>query len=130
MATRGKRLPPLSAQIDALLAKREEQRAAQAHADELKEKMAPLEEALLERLNAEGLTQAAGSKATIYVKKTEEPDVKDWQAVYGYVAKHGAWEILQKRISSTAWRERREEGDEVPGIDVFIRQKLNLRTKE
>lgn len=129
-APRAKRLTPLAQQIDQLLAKREEHRAAQAAADELKEKMAPLEEALLERLNSEGLTQAAGLKCTAYVKKTEEPDVQDWQAVYDYIAKHGAFELLQKRMSSVAWRERREEGDEVPGVDVFVRQKINLRTKE
>ena len=59
-------------------------------------------------------------------KVTNEPAVEDWDKVHGYVVEYDAWDLLQRRISPAAVKERWDAGEEVPGVGSFPVEKLSL----
>lgn len=85
-----------------------------------------LEANLLETLPKSELDGATGTKAVVRIARTVVPNAEDWEAIYAYVKKNGAWELLQRRLSATACRERWEAGKTIPGIDQFTKVSLRL----
>lgn len=65
--------------------------------------------------------------ANITVGTKEMPTVKDWDAVAGFIKKHDALHLFQKRIMQGAFEEYRNQGIEVPGIDVFEKTTVTIR---
>jgi len=55
------------------------------------------------------------------------PVVKDWDAIYAFIYDHKAFDLLQKRLSTTAWREMHEENIILPGTEEFFQIKASLR---
>ena len=66
--------------------------------------------------------------ATVSVRRSSVPQVADWGALDNYIRKTGALDLLQRRVSVSAWRERLEAGKAVPGVDAFERVELAWRT--
>jgi len=58
------------------------------------------------------------------LKQTNVPSVVDWGKLDAYILRYKALDMLQRRVSSTAWRERMEAGKKVPGIDVYTKYSL------
>lgn len=85
-----------------------------------------LEEQILQRFTAEEISsvRVSGGLATRVVETV--PNVCDWDVFYAFVKKHNAFELLQRRVTATAWRERVEAGKPVPGIESFNRVHLKL----
>lgn len=102
--------------IDALYALREMRLGMQKKVDELKAEELRTREKIFEMLAALGLTKASGAVATAGIKVSNIPLVEDWDALQEYIKKTGEFDLMQKRISVTAWRARFEEGVEVPGV--------------
>ena len=102
--------------IDALYALREMRLGMQKKVDELKAEELNMRNAIFDKLAALGLTKASGTVATAGIKVSNIPLVEDWDALQEYIKKTGEFDLLQKRISVTAWRARFEEGVEVPGV--------------
>lgn len=61
-----------------------------------------------------------------YAKIVEEDmgNVNDWNKFYKYIVKNDAWDLLQKRVGQTAYRERKEAGVKIPGTDNFVKESL------
>lgn len=93
------------------------------------EKLATLEKDLMEMMSQAGITQAASDKASLSMKQARHPAIDDWQAFYEYVARTGQFELLHKRLSSTAFRERWEAGEVIPGTSVSEVWELSVRRK-
>lgn len=129
--TKTKKPAPLASDIDDLFKAREKLRAAQKIADDIAAAVKVSEEALLVRMRSEKLTQAAGKLGTVSVSESEEPTVEPegWPKVWAFIKKHDAFELVQKRLSAPAWRERRENGVLIPGTAPFVVVKLKLRSK-
>ena len=69
-----------------------------------------------------------GKLARASIVISEEPQVVDWQEFLAWARKTNNLHLVQQRISSPAWREIRAlKGKDVPGINCFIKQDLNLR---
>lgn len=136
---RPRRLPPvpqvstfpktLGACIDALYTLREERRVIEAKAKLVHEKEAELEKHLLDTFSKTDLDGAKGKKATAGVSRNTVPSVKDWDKLYAYVKKTGAWDMLQRRVSATAYRERLDAKKVVPGVEPFEVIKLSLQKR-
>jgi hypothetical protein len=62
------------------------------------------------------LTKASGGAATASIKVSIVPLVEDWEMFHDYIETTGEFDLLQKRISVTAWRSRAEEGLVIPGV--------------
>ena len=114
--------------IDQLWAAREEKRKVEAILKETEEAIKGIEEQVMERLGAEGLEKATGSKATVSVTSSVVADVQDWEALWPFIAKNKFWHLVQRRVSDPAYRELIEMGKKVPGVQPFTKRKLNLRS--
>ena len=62
---------------------------------------------------------ASASKAIEVIVTKQVPKVKDWDEFYKYVKKTGSFDLMQKRLTDAAIKERWENGKEVPGVEHF-----------
>lgn len=92
-------------------------------------KLGRLEGDIMALMSDAGISQAASDKASCSMKMTKHPAIKDWQAFYGYVAATSQFELLHKRLSSTAFRERWEAGEAIPGTEASEVWELTVRRK-
>lgn len=70
----------------------------------------------LPKSNAAGIT---GKLARVTIVKKIIPQVSDWPKFYAYVKKTNQFELLQRRVSDAAVKERWDIGKEVPGVTHF-----------
>lgn len=113
------RLQELSVRLDDLEATR---KAIQREYD-------ALETHLIETLPKSELDGAVGKTAVVRITRTVVPNAADWDAIYSHIKRNGAWELLQKRLSVTACRERWEAGKVIPGVEQFTRVALKLTSR-
>lgn len=78
--------------------------------------------ALMMKEGSEAVRTAAGMYS---IRRDTVPKVEDWDKLYDYIRKGEAFEMLQRRISVTAWRERADLGEEVPGVTAEVINKLH-----
>ena len=101
-------------------------------ADQDKELSAEFEELSNEVLQAmEEMGADATRTAHASLSKSVQvlPSVTDWDAFHQYIKENDAFYLLQKRVSSTAWREQLELDGEIAGTESFEKVKLNLRAR-
>lgn len=130
MKKKSRALPKtLGACVDELGLLREQLSALHRDEEKLKERKAALEQRLIEELPASDAEGIAGKacRATIVTKRV--PVVKDWAKLYAYVKKTGAFELLQRRLSTEAVEERWGDKKQVPGIEGFTVKKVSLTKK-
>lgn len=106
----------IGAMIDALYALREQRLGIERKAKELKEEEVQARNAIFDKLAELGLTKASGGVATAGIKVSIVPLVEDWDKLWEHIIDQGATDLLQKRISVTAWRARYDDGMDVPGV--------------
>lgn len=114
--------------IDKLWAARESKRLLEVQIKEVGVQIEDIETALMERLGAEGLEKATGSKASVSITSSVNADVQDWDTFWTFIIKNKYSQLLQRRVSEPAYRELLEAGKKVPGVQPFTKKKLNLRT--
>ena len=87
-----------------------------------------LELEVLNSMSDAGVESVRTGRATVSIKRSTVPTVEDWNALDAFILKHKSLDLLQRRISITAWRERVEAGKAVPGVKPFERVELAWRT--
>jgi hypothetical protein len=115
--------------IDEFVATKNEREALSATIKDMTEKLGRLEADIMALMSHAGISQAGSDKASCTMKLTKHPAIKDWQAFYAYVASTGQFELLHKRLSSTAFRERWEAGEVIPGTEPTDLWELTVRRK-
>ncbi len=108
----------LKAQMDGLNKRLKEFRAALDQVDIL----------LLKKLDDEGLNRTANSIASVSINEDTVPDVADWDALYAHVIATGDFSLIQRRVSSTAYRELLKMGEAVPGLQPRTVRRINFRS--
>ena len=135
MAAKKKAAPKLSpntgTKIDALFQLRTKRLAEERKVEELKAKEAALKEEITATLGESNLTKAAGkiasfSLTTITVPRIDSDDPRAWQKVYRYIAKHEAFDLLQKRWNEKSYRDRVGAGEKIPGAISVPLVKVSL----
>jgi hypothetical protein len=120
----------LGAKIDLAYNLRAERLAVQKEYDEKIEKMKAQEtevkEAIIAELRQQKMDKGSGEKCTASIMQNIIPQVTDWDRVYGWVKKTGAFEIFERRVSKSAFKERYEAGEGIPGIDAREIEDLSL----
>lgn len=81
--------------------------------DELEAEEKSLKAALIE--NMKGGVPTPGA---ILIEKLK-PQVVDWAAFYAHIKATGEFELLQRRVTESAWMERWADGVKVPGVIGF-----------
>lgn len=113
----------LAACADLYYTTRQERLELDRQADELKKIEAAIKDHLINNLQKD-TTGVAGKLCRVQVVIKPEPQVEDWPSFYAYVAKTKSFDLLQRRVSAPAVRERWEANKEIPGISAF--QKVDL----
>ena len=113
--------------IERMVALREERRRLKRLDSELSQSWSDLEALLINQLDAQGVTKASTDAGTATVNETVFPKVEDWDALYVHMKETDSLYLLQKRISSGAFREQHEAGLTVPGIAPFVQRSISLR---
>lgn len=115
--------------IDEYVAVKNEREALSATVKEKTEKLGRLESDIMSLMSHAGITHAASDKASLSMKLSKHPAIKDWKTFYDYVQSTGQFELLHKRLSSTAFRERWEAGEVIPGTEASDVWELTVRRK-
>jgi hypothetical protein len=85
-----------------------------------------LEARIRESMAVAGITRAGSPLGMVSVKTTPQPAVTDWGEFQTFIAETGSFELLQRRLSAGAFRERWVEGEEVPGTTKIDIVKLSV----
>ena len=123
-----KKLSTLEQRVAALATLRAERDAFAATLREAEDRVSTMQAEVLNSLIDAGVESIRTGNATVSVKRTTVPTVEDWPAFDAYVLKHKALDLLQRRVTVSAWRERVEAGKVVPGVVAFEKTDLNWRT--
>jgi len=85
------------------------------------------ERRLIAAMDAAGTTVVANEYGNFGRNETIVPVPKDWEAIYEYVKANDAFYLLYKQITSTAYRELLETGEEIPGVESYTRVSISVR---
>jgi hypothetical protein len=94
--------------------------AADRAAAELKAEEERIKNHIIDNLKKDD-TGAAGQHHRVQVVRKWKPrvDAEKWPQFYAWVSKNKAFDMLQKRISDDAVRERMAVGKKIPGVTKF-----------
>jgi len=96
---------------------------------ELKNVQNALEAEIAADMERQGLTQTGNDVCTISLKTETVPTVEDWDVLHKHISDTGRFELLQKRMSATAYRELIAMEPSVPGVRSTELTKVNYRSK-
>ena len=96
---------------------------------ELKNVQNALEAEIAADMERQGLTQTGNDACTISLKTEVVPTVEDWDVLHQHISDTGRFELLQKRMSATAYRELIAMEPSVPGVRSTELTKVNYRSK-
>lgn len=116
----------LGACADRLYELRQQRLAVQKEVDKLAAEEAALREHIINTLPKSEASGIAGKLARVTVVTKQVPQVKDWDAFYKFVKKTGSFDLLQRRLTDQAIKERWEAGKEVPGVEHFNAVSISL----
>jgi len=83
---------------------------------------------LIGALEAQGLSRTANKEASVSINTSTVPDVVDWDAFYEFIFSTKDTTLLQRRASSTAYKEFLKMGIEVPGLQPREIKRINFKT--
>lgn len=106
---------------------RDERRRISSRDKDLVARWRALEMELLIRLDEQGMLKASTEEATASITQTVLPQVVDWEALFDHIQETGAFHLLQRRPAAAAFRELNQSGEEVPGIEPYIKREISLR---
>ncbi len=116
--------------IDGLWRQREKVRKADIKLSELKTLFQEMETELKAEFSDAQIDSARGQRATASISRKVVPAIEDWGKLRTWILRNKAIDMLQKRVSTGAWRERVEAtGRGIPGVDAFTKVTINLRTR-
>jgi hypothetical protein len=111
--------PKMGACADRLYLLREQRLAKQREAEAIELEEKALKEHIILTLPKSEASGVAGKVARVTVITKVVPQVKDWDVFYKHVKKTGQFDLLQRRLTDSAIKERWENGKEVPGVEHF-----------
>lgn len=119
----------LGACIDLMYKLKQERAVIEKSSETIKAQENEIEVHLLDSFGKSDLEGARGKLAVAGVNISTVPTVKDWDKLYAYILKNKAWDLLQKRASATAFRERWDDEVVIPGVEAFTVIKLSLKKR-
>ena len=88
-----------------------------------------LETRIIVNLENQGVDRIGNDVCTVSIKKEIVPTVEDWDSVHQHIIDTGQFELMQKRMSATSYRELQQMGQEVPGVVSTELTRMNFRSK-
>ena len=97
------------------------------HVNELRAESDYIDVLLLKKMDAEGISRTANDSASVSINVDTVPNVDDWDALYAHVTSTQDFSLLQRRVSSTAYKELLKMGENVPGLSPRTVRRVNFR---
>ena len=94
---------------------------------ELKQHEQLLDVLLLKKMDAEGLSRTANGIASASINEDTVPEITDWEAVFEHISQTGDYSLMQRRMSSVAYKEVLKLGEDVPGVKPRTVRRINFR---
>ena len=88
-----------------------------------------LEARIVSTLKEQGIDRIGNDNCTVSIKEEVVPTVEDWDQVYQHLLQTKQFELIQKRMSATAFRELLQMGMNVPGVKATELTSVNFRSK-
>lgn len=104
---------------DLLYKLRAKRLVAQAAADKIKVNEELLKTHIINTLPKSEVTGVAGRFARVSISPKDVPQVEDWPLFYEYLLKSGEFDLLQRRLSDGAVKDRWDDGVVIPGVKKF-----------
>jgi len=83
-----------------------------------------------------GVTSLKTAHGTAYIAYRESATVADWDVLLGFIKKSEAWDLLERRVSKSAVKDRMEEDrngnyhqEPPPGVNFVRIEGVNVRRK-
>lgn len=118
--------------INQLIEKRAEVKASMDQLNRelkaLRETQDQLDVLLLKKMDAEGLARTANQRASVSINEDTVPDVTDWEELYQHIMSTQDFSLIQRRVSSTAYKELLKLGESVPGLQPRVVRRINFRS--
>jgi len=118
--------------INELIARRSEIKKEMEHLNkvlkDLRQQQDDIDVELMKKMDAEGLTRTANSEASVSINEETVPNVLEWDDLYNHIINTGDFSLIQRRVSSTAYRELLKLGEAVPGVEPRTVRKINFRS--
>jgi len=103
----------------------------EAKTKEQKNLVEALREDMAQAMKDAGTTSFNGAGISISSRKSIVPTPTDWTKIYRFVKKNDAFDLFQRRLSVSAWRDRNEDRrTPIPGIESFEKTTLYITLKE
>ncbi len=119
--------------IDDLIKERqavtEQLRAANNLVKTIKEQQDNLDRLLMWKMDKTGVTRVGNDDASVSIGTDVVADVTDWESVYEHIQSTGDFSLIQRRVSSTAYRELLNMGENVPGMQPREIRRINFRKR-
>ena len=100
----------------------------QSKEKELKAQQREIDSQISIRMQEQGLDKISNYGCTVSLKTDIVPTVEDWDQLYDHVVTTKQFELLQKRMSATAYRELLATGMDVPGVKSTELTRVNFRS--
>lgn len=114
---------------DELYAKTAQIAEVNAKVKELEHEKKEIEDKLLSLMQEAGTDIVRGATATVSISENVRPQIEDIEELYRFVHRKKAFQLFERRIAATAYREMKESlgGKAIPGLSEFIQTRLNVR---
>ena len=93
-----------------------------------------IEDKIKEIMHANGVTSVKTAHGTAYIAYRESATVADWDVLLGFIKKSEAWDLLERRVSKSAVKDRMEEDrngqyqhEPPPGVNFVRIEGVNVR---
>jgi hypothetical protein len=112
-------------------AKDEIKREAEAKMQEIEGQMDGISQTLLEHFKESGIDKAGTPFGTAYRTIKSRYWTNDWDAMYTFISKHNAYELLEKRLHQTNMKQFLEDNPDVQpqGLNIDNEYKIVVRRK-
>lgn len=119
--------PKIADIISELLQMKADLSAINKEAESIKREISVLEGEIINYLRQQDVQSLSTTGGRVTLVKEVVPTVTNWDAVFDFVKNNDAFYLLQKRISSTAWREFTQQEGDIEGIEAYETTKLSTR---
>lgn len=82
---------------------------------------------LLKRLTGSKLNGAKGRQAVAYIKKTRHASMKDRPKLLKYILRNKAFDLFTNAVATKAYFDRLDDGETIPGVEVYTNTRVNVQ---
>jgi hypothetical protein len=113
--------------IDEMVRVRDQKRVREEQIKELNKTLNDLQARFIQSAKAAGTEYARSALGSATIVQTVVPQIDDWDLVAEWIKENDALYLLHRRISSVAWKELRDMGEDIPGVEPFTKVSVSLR---